>query len=176
MPGDILPSKWPELEALLVSQLGADQAARILATYERTKKGRRALASDLTFYMPTRNFAERNAGHSPTWFYRFDYSHPIAGATHGLDLTVTWPMKGARAAFARGGRMRGKRAALGDRMVRHYAHFVRHLTPGPGWPSYAQDGRPVMVFDLEDRVVNDLEGQRFAAWAGRDVGPGISAA
>jgi hypothetical protein len=34
----------------------------------------------------------------------------------------------------------------------------------------------VKVFDLEDRVVNDLEGQRFAAWAGRDVGPGIGAA
>jgi para-nitrobenzyl esterase len=173
MPGDILPSKWPELEALLVSQLGQEHADRILATYPRTKQGRRALASDLTFYMPTRNFAERSAGHSPTWFYRFDYGHPIAGATHGLDLTLTWPMKGFRAAFARGGRMRGKRAALGDRMVGHYAHFVRHLTPGPGWPAYASPERPVMVFDLEDRVVNDLEGQRFAAWAGRDVGPGI---
>ena len=173
MPGDILPTKWPELEQLLVSQLGQEQATRILAAYPRTTKGRRALSTDLTFAMPTRNFAERHAKLNPTWFYRFDYSHPIAGATHGLDLTLTWPMPSFRATLARGGPMRGKRAALGTRMVDHYAHFVRHLKPAPGWPAYAPEERPVMIFNLEDRIENDPESQRFAAWGGRDVMPGV---
>ena len=114
-----------------------------------------------------------HARHSPAWFYRFDYGHPVAGATHGLDLLLTWPMRGLRAALARGGRMKGKRAALGTRMVEHYARFVRTGAPGADWPRYAPDARPVMVFDLADRVVSDLEGERFAAWAGRDVGPGL---
>lgn len=166
MPGNILPSKWPELEARLLNRLGPEQAARILAAYPRTKAGRRALASDYSFAMPTRDFAERHARHSPTWFYRFDYSHPIAGATHGLDLTLTWPMQGFRAALARGGRMTGKRAALGARMARHYAHFVRHGTPGPDWPAYVPEDRPVKIFNLEDRVEANPDADRLAAWAG----------
>lgn len=173
MPGEILPTRWPALEALLNTQLGEAQASQILASYPRTRQGRRALASDLTFLMPTRNFAERHAGHSPTWFYRFDYAHPIAGATHGLDLTLTWPMHGLRAALARGGRMIGKRAALGARMTGHYGHFVRHGAPEPGWPSYIVPQRPVKIFDLEDRVEADPEAARFAVWAGRDVGVGL---
>ncbi|GAA0319464.1 carboxylesterase/lipase family protein [Sphingomonas oligophenolica] len=171
MPGDILPTKWPDLERLLNDQLGAEHAARVLAAYPRTKLGRRALASDLAFAMPTRNFAERHARHSPTWFYRFDYGHPIAGATHGLDLTVTWPMPSFRAALARGGAMRGKRAALGGRMVKHYAHFVRHGRVGAGWPAYLPEERQVMIFGLDDRVEADPDADRFAAWDGRDVTP-----
>ena len=173
MPGDILPTKWPDLEQLLISQLGDAHAARVLAAYPRTKIGRRALASDLAFAMPTRNFAERHARHSPTWFYRFDYGHPIAGATHGLDLTVTWPMTSFRAALARGGAMRGKRAALGARMVGHYAHFVRHGTVGAGWPAYQPEEWPVMIFGLDDWVESNPDAERFAAWGGQDVAPGL---
>ena len=174
MPGDILPTRWPELEALLVSQFGEAHAAHVLAAYPRTTAGRRALATDLTFVMPTRNFAERQADHSPTWYYRFDYSHLIAGATHGLDLTLTWPMRNFRATLARGGPLRGKRGALGERMVAHYAHFVRHLTPGPGWPAYTLMDRSVMVFNYEDRIEANPDAARLAAWAGRDAGPGLA--
>lgn len=173
MPGDILPTKWPDLEALLHGQLGADHAARVLAAYPRTKAGRRALASDLTFAMPTRNFAERHARENPTWFYRFDYGHPLVGATHGLDLTLFWPITGFRAALARGGPLSGRRAALGRRMNMHWAHFTRHGRPGADWPAYAAADRQVRIFDLEDRLVSNPDGDRLAAWAGRDVGPAV---
>ncbi|MBJ7443080.1 MAG: carboxylesterase/lipase family protein [Sphingobium sp.] len=175
MPGDILPTSWPALETLLHGQLGADRAQAILATYPQTKAGRRALASDLTFVMPTRHFADRHAAHSPTWFYRFDYAHPIAGATHGLDMTLMWPMQGLRAALARGGRMTGRRAALGQRMVRHIAHFVRHGRPEAAWPVYDESQGQVMIFNLADRVEAQPEVDRWRAWAGRDVGVGLSA-
>lgn len=174
LPGDILPTRWPELEALLHEQLGAEQAQAILATYPRTKAGRRALASDLTFVMSTRHFADRHAAHSPTWFYRFDYAHPIAGATHGLELTLMWPMQGLRAALARGGRMSGRRAALGQRMVRHIAHFVHHGRPEAAWPAYDESQGQVMVFNLSDQVEARPEADRWRAWAGQDVGVGLT--
>ena len=174
MPGDILPTGWPALEALLHAQLPADHAARILAAYPRDKAGRRALATDLTFLMPTRHFADRQSGQAPTWFYRFDYRHPIAGAAHGLDLTLTWPMRGLRAAFARGGPMRGRRAALGRRMTDHIAHFVRHGAAEPDWPAYTVDRPAVKIFDLTDRVDIDPDGDRWRAWAGADVGAGLT--
>ena len=173
MPGEILPTKWPALEALLNGQLGEAHAARILAAYPRTTAGRRALATDLTFVMPTRNFAERQMAHSPTWYYRFDYAHPIAGATHGLDLTLTWPMQNFRAALARGGPFKGKRASLGHRMIGHYAHFVRQLTPEPGWPAYTPAERSVKVFNYDDRIEANPDGARLAAWGGRDAGAGL---
>jgi para-nitrobenzyl esterase len=173
MPGDILPSKWPDLEALLFGQLPEAQARAVLAAYPRTKKGRTALATDLTFFMPTRNFAERHARLHPTWFYRFDYAHPIAGAAHGLDLTLFWPFRGFKMALARGGPDSGKRAALGARMRGHVAHFVRHGSPGADWPAYRAVTRTTRIYDLADRLENDPEAERFAAWGGRDVTPGV---
>ncbi|MDR7156283.1 para-nitrobenzyl esterase [Sphingobium xenophagum] len=175
MPGDILPTSWSALETLLHGQLGVEQAQAILATYPRSKAGRRALASDLTFVMPTRHFADRHAAHSPTWFYRFDYAHPIAGATHGLDLTLTWPMHGLRATLARGGRMTGQRAALGQRMTRHIAHFVRHGRPEEDWPAYDAAQGEVKIFNLVDRVEARPDADRWHAWAGQDVGVGLVA-
>lgn len=175
-PGDILPSKWPELEALLFAQLPKDHAQRVLAAYPRTRRGRIALASDLTFLMPTRNFAERHAALAPTWFYRFDYSHPIAQATHGLDLTLSWPFSGFKMALVRGGPNVGRRKALGERMRADIAHFVRHGAAPADWPRYEPATRKVKVYDLVDRIEHGPEAARVAAWAGRDVSPGVARA
>lgn len=174
MPGDMLPSKWEDLEELINSQLPAEQARRLLDAYPRTRKGRIALASDLTFLMPTRNFADRHARSQPTWFYRFDYSHPIASATHGLDLTLFWPFTGLKMALVRGGPDSGRRKALGERMRGHVAHFVHHHTPGADWPSYAPGEGAVRIYNLADRIETNPEAARFAAWSGRDVSPGVA--
>lgn len=40
----------------------------------------------LTFILPTRHFTECHSATNPAWFYRFDYAHPLLGATHALDL------------------------------------------------------------------------------------------
>ncbi len=173
MPGEILPTRWDQLEALLTDQLGPQHAARVLATYSRTHRDRRALATDLVFAMPTRHFAQRHSASQPTWFYRFDYAHPIAGATHALELTLMWPLSGLLAAVARGGPMLGFRKALGDRMVAHWAHFIHHGAPNADWPGFAGGEWPVKVFDLADRVEPNPQAERVVAWAGRDVGPAI---
>ncbi|MET0363992.1 MAG: carboxylesterase family protein [Sphingobium sp.] len=169
MPGDILPTSWAQLETLVQEQLPQAQAQALLAAYPRTTKGRRRFATDLTFAMPTRNFAHRHAQHSPTWYYRFDYSHPIAGATHGLDLAFTWPFDSFIMALVRGGRMVGRRAALAERIRRHLAHFTRHGTPGDDWPAYTPAERNVYVYNLEDGLDVDPQAECFAAWGGRDV-------
>ncbi len=178
LPGHILPSRWDELETLLRLQLPGEQAARIVAAYPRTKQGRRALASDLSFAMPTRNFAERQATQNAesrqarVWYYRFDYSHPIAGPTHGLDLLLFWPFAGFKMAFFRGGANRGKRKALGERMRIDVARFVAEGDPGGGWPEYTVPTRAVKVYDLADRIEHNPDAVRFAAWGGHDVSPG----
>ena len=59
---EILPMKQGSLERLVRAQLPTKQAEEILACYPKTSAGRRALATDLTFGMATRNFAERRRG------------------------------------------------------------------------------------------------------------------
>ncbi len=165
----ILPHKREEIAPILEHNLGSERANAILSAYADDKAGNRALATDLAFVIPTRNFAERHAGQQPTWFYRFDYRHPLVGAAHGIDLTLTWPFSGIKGALMRGGRFAGRRAALGERMNRHLAHFVRHGAPMEGWPRYSADARKAMIFDLEDRIESDPDAARFAAWGGMDA-------
>lgn len=172
MPGDILPTRRAALEALLRAQFAPDHAERILSLYPLTRKGQTELGSDLAFKMPTRNFAERHARANPTWFYRFDYAHPLAGAVHGLDLTLFWPFSGFLMALVRGGPDSGRRKALGTRMRAHAAHFAWHGHPGDDWPAYEPERRMVRLYDLEDSLVSNPDAERFAAWAGADIAPG----
>ena len=171
MPGSILPEKRDDLEALLHQQLPAEQARSIIAQYPNTTQGRRALATDLTFGMPTSNFATRHAVRQPTWFYRFDYAHPWLGAAHGLDLAFIWPFKGFLAALVRGGPYRGRRKALAERMKAHWAHFVNAGQPKADWPGFTPEGQDIRLLNLQDRTVSDPERDRRLAWAGQDVAP-----
>ena len=177
MPGpDILPCKRSSLEEIIRGQLPPAQAAALLAAYPNTKKGTSALATDLCFGMPTRNFAERHARRQPTYFYRFDYPHPIAGATHGLDLLFMWPFSGLMGFLLRGGPMSGKRRDLANRIKSHLVSFVHFGRPGSDWPRYEEAKRATLLLNLHDRVEHDPDSARRAAWQGKDVGPGITEA
>ncbi len=175
IPGDIVPTSWEALERILHTQLPQDRVRAILGAYPRTTKGRRALATDITFAMPTRNFAHRQAHSQPCWCYRFDYAHPIAGAAHGLDMTLFWPGSGLLMALARGGPNSGRRAALGRRMRAQAAHFARHHRASDDWPAYRPEERAVRLYNLADAIVTDPDAERFAAWDGQDVAPRIVA-
>jgi para-nitrobenzyl esterase len=168
--GNMFPKDWNALGESLRAHLPADRVERILAAYPRDKKGVRALATDMMFLMPTRNFAERHARIHPTWFYRFDYSHPVGGAAHALDLLFTWPWTSTKMMLVRGGPMTGARKALGDRMKANWSHFIRHHRPLDEWPAYTPGTRMVRLFDREDRIVPNPDAERFAAWGGHDVG------
>ena len=176
LPGEILPRKWVDLEALVRAQLPADQAEQVLAVYPRTTEGRRALGTDLAFGIPTRHFAERHARHNPTWLYRFDYGGPLVGAAHSLELAFLWPYRGLIVALMRGWPMSGARQALARRMRAHWTHFTRHGRPQPDWPAYSHDARDVRLFNLKDSNAANPDADRFAAWDGQDVRPGLTVA
>ncbi|MFJ4452829.1 carboxylesterase/lipase family protein [Pseudomonas sp. NPDC089392] len=173
-PGNkLVPVRWLDMEKLLRSQLPSDQVERILASYPRTREGQSALASDLNFILPTRHFAERHSAVNPTWFYRFDYRHPLLGACHALELAFLWPVRGIFGFLIRGGPMCGARGALGNSMKANWAHFVRSGCPLPGWPQYTTNTPNVRIFDLRESVISAPEPERYTAWAGRDVMTGL---
>lgn len=172
---EILPMKRESLERVVRAQLPTQQAHEVLSAYPNTVAGRRALATDLTFGMATRNFAERHARTQPCYFYRFDYAHPIAGAFHGIDLAFMWPFYGPMGALLRGGPFWGDRLALANRLKGHIITFVHTGHPNADWPAFAEGRRATLIFNLKDKVVDDPEPARRLAWQGKDVGPGISA-
>jgi para-nitrobenzyl esterase len=174
MPGSMLPVSWPDLEALVRRQLPTDHAEKLLAAYPRSKAGRRALATDLAFGMPTLHFAARHACHNPAWVYRFDYANPLLGAFHAMDLAFLWPMRGLAAWLLTGGPMTGRRRDLAQRVRAHWANFVRDGRPKADWPRYTLETPKVLLFGLEDRIATDPIADRRRAWNGQDVGPGLS--
>ena len=169
---NVLPKRREDYAAALQYQLGEEKAARILAAYPSSKRGRRDLGSDLTFAMPTRHFAERHAARAPTFYYRFTHRHPLIGAAHGLDLLMFWPFSGKLVALARGGSERGALGELGQRMRADVARFVRDLSPGEDWPAYDAGQQAVKSYGRKDRIDYAPDAQRYEAWAGLDVTPG----
>jgi para-nitrobenzyl esterase len=165
----ILPMTHADNERLLRDQLPAEAAERVLKLYSNSKQGTRALATDLCFAMPTLHFAERHAQRNATWFYRFDYSHPLIGAAHGLELAFLWKFRGVAGLLMRGGLFTSRRRALADRMQQHWAHFVKHGRALDEWPVYCSQRRSVRLFNLIDTTVEDPDAPRRMAWAGADV-------
>lgn len=166
---DILPMTRAANEQLIRQQLPAAAADRLLAAYPDTRPDNRALATHLTFGMPTQHFAERHSRYNSTWFYRFDYPHILAGAAHGLELAFVWNMKGIAGMLMRGGFATGKRRALSERMQRHWTHFVTHGRPHDDWTPYSSTCRSVHLFNLADQMQEDPDSLRRQAWDGADV-------
>ncbi len=162
-------SSRAHLARTLRKGLGDAAALRILDAYGDDRRGNRQLATDLYFAMPTLHAAERHAARAPCWTYRFDITHPLLGAGHGLDLLYLFDIKGFPAALLRGGRLAGSRGALAERMRRHWLRFVRDGRPGPEWPRFAPPARPVLLFDHADRLALDPDAARRSAWAGHDI-------
>ena len=172
----LLPTERAELEKLVRAQLPAGHADRVLAVYPRGKAGDIALGTDLSFVIPTRNFAHRHSRTAPTWAFRFDYDHPVLGAAHGLDLGMMWPFTGLAGLVVRGGPNTRWRKALGSRMRAHWTHFTRHGTPGHDWPVYTEAIPTVRLFGREDRIADAPDAERFDVWNGFDANAWFSVA
>jgi para-nitrobenzyl esterase len=173
---DILPMTRAANELLIRQQLSQAAADQVLAAYPDTKQGNRALATHLTFGMPTLHFAERHSQHNPTWFYRFDCAHFLIGAAHGLELPFVWNFKGPLGVLMRGGLLIGKRRALTHRMQWHWAHFVRHGRPQADWLAFTTQERCVRLFNLDDEMARDPDQPRRQAWNGADVSTNVAVA
>ena len=170
--GDIMPTTRRALVNRLRAELGWDEAQAVLDAYPETAAGTTALGTDLNFAMPTLHFAERHAeAGGRTWFYRFDASVPVLGATHAAELPYLWGWTGVPAFLLRG-RLTAERRALAARLRRRWLAFVRDGDPGADWPAFTLPERRTLVLDpAGDHVEDDPDGGRRRAWAGRDVMP-----
>lgn len=171
-PGEVLPTRRPDLSVRLREALGWDRAEAILEQYPDTSAGTQALGTDLNFAMPTQHFAERHSrAGGRTFYYRFDAAVPVLGATHASELFYLWPWSGIPALLLRGRSTPPKRD-LGTRLREHWVSFVRGGAPGPDWPAFEVPGRDVLIFDpAGDRVERDPSSARRIAWADEDVLP-----
>lgn len=172
---DILPLERRDTSAILRAQLpDTAEAEAILAHYPDTKEGNRALATDLTFAMSTRHFAEDHAkaGHQ-AWVYRFDWKQWLLGAAHGMELTFIFPFRTPLRTFLLGGPMWGSKADLARTIKAHWAHFTRHGRPCDDWPQYTPDERKVMLLDKRCQVTTNPDAERVDAWKNKVVAPRV---
>jgi len=175
-PGpDALPLRRSQFTKLMHGQLGKIATERILAFYPDSRAGTRRLGTDAVFCMPTIQLAQRHALKHPTWLYRFDAGHPWFGAVHGLDYLYLWRISGIMAFLLRGGRLRGRRAALALRMQHYWVSFVRTGVPADDWPLFQAPHYPTLIFGFKDKLVDNPEAARLNAWKGQAIVPASSA-
>lgn len=169
----LLPTTKPRIEALLAEATPADRA-RIFAAYP-DYPGTSAcvrLGGDFAFGAAAWDIAEAHSRHASTYLYRYDYAPRVLrwsglGATHAtellavFDLYRTTPGLLLRAAA-------DQRSALGvsDHVQRRWREFSLTGGPGPGWPAYNSQDRPVMIFDRKPRIEYDPYPARRLAWEG----------
>jgi para-nitrobenzyl esterase len=57
-------------------------------------------------------------------------------------------------------------------MRKHWAHFIRHGSPGGDWPAFDSNSYMTKLFNLEDDcITSDPQANRRVAWAGEAIVP-----
>lgn len=130
------------------------------------------LGGDFAFGSATWQLAEAHSRHAPTYVYRYDYA-PRAlrwsglGATHAMELLAVFDTYQTRygSMLTAAADRRSARRVSRDVQSR-WRKFSRTGVPGPDWPAYTADQRPVYAFDRRARVEYDPDAQRRRAWEG----------
>jgi para-nitrobenzyl esterase len=171
------PDAADQAAEVLAGYFGAERAAAMLASYaaaypelDETALRGVAVMSDERYVVRTERLADAQAAHAPVWRSRYDGPYTgieddpdpefaqyasVLGGAHGGDGVGIW----------RGGD--GPAAAL------HDAWGAFATTGDPGWPRYAGDGRPAMIFTADGaRVGADPFAHARETWAGLDWQPG----
>ena len=171
------PDAADQAERVLAGYFGAQRATALLASYaaaypelDETALRGVAVMSDERYVVRTERLADAHAAHAPVWRSRYDgtytgieddpdpefaqYAGLLHGA-HGSDGAGIWLGGDGPAAALHGAW--GAFATKGD----------------PGWPRYAGDGRPAMIFDADGtRLAGDPFAHAREAWDGLDWQPG----
>ena len=170
---EVVPLDRERLALSLAEQLGPADAARVLATYPRTRAGLTALGTHALFTVPVGRTLDAIADAGGTaWGYRLDWSSPLLGmgAYHSLDLTLLWPSRPVVRRLVLGVRDPEAAApvnAMAQRMARRWLAFVRDGDPDAGlpWPTWSSERRPTLLLDESDAVVERPDAERLDRWA-----------
>ena len=86
----------------------------------------------------------------PVWMYRFDYTKTPFGAGHAMELPFVWHSRSAQT-------MDAEKLLLADNMHNAWVAFIINGDPNikdqPQWPTYQDDARQVMAFDVVSKVI-----------------------
>lgn len=165
------------LERLLTPYTGPEQALALASGYPATPAGHSALLTDMVFWLPALQVAERQLPHAPIWMYRFDWSvpsgQPVPGAFHALELAFVWDALDLPAAQIFLSNAPAPQP-LAEAMHRAWLAFAHHHAPnGPGllsWPRYELPARATLIFNTESHVEENPQRARRELWAGTALG------
>lgn len=167
------------LKARVQPMLGA-RTDEMIAVYRRLRPG--ATPSDLyialmtaaTMGNQTVTLADRKSvQRAPVYRYRWDYNsnrpidgtHQTLGSGHATDIGPTffnWDEKGLQG----DGPGVEKAAAHLSGVWASFARTGKPSGPGvPAWPAYDTARRPVMLIDVDCRLVDDPDGEARALWS-----------
>jgi para-nitrobenzyl esterase len=114
--------------------------------------------------------AETAQPHNPrTYMYRFAWKGSL-GAAHGLEIAFMFDSleKGQKVMAMLGAE--NPPQTLATAMHGTWANFIKTGSPQhprlPEWPAYDPLRRATMQFDVESRVVDDLDGDERRLWDG----------
>ncbi|WOI36355.1 carboxylesterase family protein [Alteromonas sp. CI.11.F.A3] len=112
--------------------------------------------SDYTFRMPALHIAERlSLKGNPVWKYNFAWQSPAyngrLGAAHFVDVPFTFNTLDSQEAKDFVGTQPPD--SLTHFMQTQWLHFAK--TDSVDWPSYSQDVRATMQFNIKSKVMND---------------------
>jgi para-nitrobenzyl esterase len=121
------------------------------------------LLTDTIFTNPAQKLAELQVKQgTPVWMYRFDWETPVFGgalkATHALEIPFVFNTLGTPNTENFTGSS-PERQQIADQMHKRWISFAQSGHPNsdilPEWPSYELNNRSTMIFNTENKVVND---------------------
>ncbi|MUM19518.1 carboxylesterase/lipase family protein [Mycobacterium sp. CBMA271] len=164
-----------EAEQLEILARGGDgYQERIVAVYPGfpSKDARLLLAGDMFFTSSVWRIAQAHQQFAPVYVYQFDYAPWTVRAvglkgSHATELPAVFGnYRGPAGALLAGSITHRDASRVVDDVQQRWVAFARNGIPDGDWPQYCGPDWPVIVFDREPRVVDNLGADRREAWAG----------
>ncbi len=169
----LLPTNQAAIEKLLAA-VDPEARQQILAAYPGYPAADACVrfGGDFIFGSAVWQIAHGHSAHAPTYVYRYDYATTALrlsgmGATHATELLAVFDVYRSRFGrlLAAGLDSRSAKKVTDDVQGR-WLSFAERAVPGPDWPQYTREERPVLVLDRRRRVELDPHSERRRAWEG----------
>jgi para-nitrobenzyl esterase len=164
---------WETLPAALEERLSDVDGTHIMNEYRRLHPDMGAAelyftaTTDAGFLNNSIKLADEKAKQmaAPVYFYLLNWDTPVDGgkwfSPHALEIGMVFDNVAKSESMSGIGPEQQK---IADMMSEAWIAFARTGNPNhegiPQWPQYTVEERPVMVFDVEPKVINDPHGEQ----------------